>query len=552
MTLESSVAWWRSAVIYQIYPRSLMDTNGDGIGDLQGILNRLPYFSDTLGVDAIWISPFFSSPMKDFGYDVSNFVDVDPLFGTLEDAERLIEEIHRHGMRVILDYVSNHSSDQHAWFLDSRSSLSSTNRDWYIWRDPADDGGPPNNWLSVFGGPAWSLDKATGQYYLHTFLPSQPDLNWRNPGLREAMHDVLRFWIDRGVDGFRIDAAHYVGKDELLRDNPAAKPGAKVMHRPMGDYDTQEHIFDKGTALAHEVYQSIRQLLDTYAQPDEDRLMIGEMHLFDWDEWASYFGPNLDEFHLPYNFGLLQIDWSADAIRNLSRNIEKATPTGAWPNWVIGNHDERRVASRLGAEQARAALAILLTLRGTPTIYYGDELGFVDGDIPEDRRQDPWGSRVTELDLGRDPGRCPMLWTRSHAGRFCDPEVEPWLPVIDAEIYSVEAQIDDPRSMLSLTRALLGLRRERVSLQTGDFIELEGLPAEIFGYVREAGGEQTFVLASMSQKAQSFQNPAAGELNQLLSTNVEAESVIIPQGGLVTLRPNEVIIGSGELEHSST
>ncbi|MEZ4569177.1 MAG: alpha-amylase family glycosyl hydrolase [Thermomicrobiales bacterium] len=227
----------------------LQGLNGDGIGDLRGIAEKLPYLADTLGVDTIWISPFFTSPMKDFGYDVADFQDCDPIFGTLAEAERLIESIHDRGMRVIFDYVSNHSSDRHEWFLDSRSSRESAKRDWYFWRDPGPDGGPPNNWLSVFGGPAWTFDEATGQYYLHSFLASQPDLNWRNPELREAMHGVLKFWMDRGVDGFRIDAAHFVGKDEELRDNPPAPPGSLHMHRPMGEYDHQLHVYDKGTGI---------------------------------------------------------------------------------------------------------------------------------------------------------------------------------------------------------------------------------------------------------------------------------------------------------------
>jgi len=528
-------------VIYQVYPRSFLDSNGDGIGDLRGIIEKLPYLSETLGVDAVWISPFFTSPMKDFGYDVADFVDVDPIFGTLADAEELIGEIHDQGMRVILDYVSNHSSDRHAWFQESRSSRSSSKRDWYIWRDPAPDGGPPNNWLSTFGGPAWTLDEQTGQYYLHSFLSSQPDLNWRNPDLRDAMHGVLRFWLDRGVDGFRIDAAHYVGKDELLRDNPPAPPGASTMHKPMGEYDSQLHVHDKGGEFAHTVYQDIRAFVDEYAGSADDRLLIGEMHLYDWDEWASYFGPNLDEFHLPYNFGLLNTGWDSGEIAELIEAIESALPEGAWPNWVIGNHDERRVASRLGPEQVRAAMTLLLTLRGTPTVYYGDELGMPDVDVPPELQQDPWGSQMPELDATRDPERSPMLWTDGPNGSFSVPEVAPWLPVADPSSYSIEVQDDDPQSMLTLTRKLLEIRRRRPSLNAGSISLLGDLPDGCLGYFRQEGDESTLVLVSFSGDEMGVQLDRSYEGETLLMSSVDADRSG-PATGHLRLSPHEAVV----------
>lgn len=542
MTSSSARPWWQTAVIYQIYPRSFKDSSGDGIGDLRGIQENLPYLAETIGVDAIWISPFYKSPMKDFGYDVADFVDVDPIFGTLADAEELIDAIHGYGMRVILDYVSNHSSDQHEWFRDSRSSRDSARRDWYIWRDPAPDGGPPNNWLSTFGGPAWTLDELTGQYYLHSFLKSQPDLNWRNPELREAMYDVLRFWLDRGVDGFRIDAAHYVGKDEQLRDNPPAPPGATTMHKPMGDYDRQLHLYDKGMPFTHEVYQGIRRFVDEYAEAAgyDDRLLIGEMHLYDWDEWASYYGPELNEFHLPYNFGLLNIDWNAPDAAGLIDAIESAIPEGAWPNWVIGNHDESRLATRLGAEVSRAAMTLLLTLRGTPTIYYGDELGMPDVDVPPDKMQDPWGLQMPELDVSRDPARSPMLWTTGPHGGFSAPDADPWLPVCDPTAYCVIVQMESPTSMLALTRRLLQVRRERQSLQVGATALLEGLPRDVLGYARVHGDETTLIVISYSNKELSVHLEMANRGTQLLSSiDPEKRGQL---GDTVRLMPHEAIV----------
>ncbi|CAN5588068.1 alpha-amylase family glycosyl hydrolase [soil metagenome] len=542
MMSSSDRPWWQTAVIYQIYPRSFRDSNGDGIGDLRGIQDNLPYLADTLGVDAIWISPFYRSPMKDFGYDVADFVDVDPIFGTLADAEGLIEEIHGHGMRVILDYVSNHSSDQHEWFRDSRSSRDSARRDWYIWRDPAPDGGPPNTWLSTFGGPAWTLDEATGQYYLHSFLKSQPDLNWRNPELRDAMYGVLKFWLDRGVDGFRIDAAHYVGKDEQFRDNPPAPPGAMTMHKPMGDYDRQLHLYDKGRPFAHEVYQGIRRFVDEYAEDAgcDDRLLIGEMHLYDWDEWASYYGPELNEFHLPYNFGLLITDWTASDSAELINAIERALPEGAWPNWVVGNHDESRLATRLGAEVSRAAMTLLLTLRGTPTIYYGDELGMPDVEVPLEMMQDPWGLQMPELDVSRDPARSPMLWTTGPHGGFADPDTSPWLPVCDPELHCVAVQIDNPDSMLTLTRKLLQVRKDRQSLRAGAVTVLDGLPGEVLGYVRDHGSESTLVLVSFSNEECSVELDTAYRGLQLLSS-IDPER-IGELGATIRLMPHEAIV----------
>src|SRR5437879_4455703 len=330
--------WWQHAVVYQVYPRSFQDTNGDGVGDIPGVTQRLDYLRETLRVDALWLSPFYPSPMADFGYDVADYTDVDPLFGSLDDFDRLVTEAHRRGLKVIIDWVPNHTSDQHAWFQESRASRDSAKRDWYVWRDPKADGSPPNNWLSVFGGTAWTLDAGTGQYYLHSFLAQQPDLNWRNPEVRAAMFDSVRFWLERGVDGFRIDVAHMIMKDPGLRDNPPNPDAAGQMHKSMGDFDSQIHLYDRGHADVHEVYRDLRRMLDSYSA-ESPRMAIGEIHIYDPAEWATYYGANLDELHLPFNFGLLRSTWTAQAIRSSVDTVEATLPDGAWPNYVLDHAD---------------------------------------------------------------------------------------------------------------------------------------------------------------------------------------------------------------------
>ncbi|MDQ3547471.1 MAG: alpha-amylase family glycosyl hydrolase, partial [Chloroflexota bacterium] len=369
--------WWQSGGVYQIYPRSFRDSDGNGTGDLTGVIEKFDYLSEMLGVDAIWLSPFFPSPMADFGYDVSDYCGVDPLFGDLTTFDRLVAQAHAREMRVIIDYVPNHTSDQHPWFIESRSSRDNPKRDWYVWRDAQPDGSLPNNWQASFGGPSWTFDETTGQYYLHSFLPQQPDLDWRNPEVKEAMFDVVRFWLERGVDGFRIDVAHRIMKDPELRDNPPAPDAGLVRHKDQGDYDAQLHIHDMGHEDVHEVYRDMRTLLDEYSD-EQPRIAIGEIHIFELEVWSNYYGGELDELHLPFNFGLLAVPWDAAAVREFVTELEGTIPDGAWPNYVVGNHDEPRIASRVGPERARIAMMLLLTLRGTPTLYQGDELGMQD------------------------------------------------------------------------------------------------------------------------------------------------------------------------------
>ena len=524
-------AWWQRGVIYQIYPRSFQDSDGDGIGDLKGVAERLGHLA-TLGVDAVWISPVYPSPMADFGYDVADHCDIDPVFGTLADFDRLLAAAHARGLRVILDFVPNHTSDRHPWFRESRASRDNLRRDWYIWRDPGPRGGPPNNWLSEFGGPAWTLDEATGQYWYHAYLPEQPDLNWRNPGVVAAMLDVLRFWFRRGVDGFRVDAIHHLIEDAQLRDNPPNpdwRPGmspARSVIR-MRTMDQPE---------VHDAIIVMRRAADEFggevAGQFGDRVMIGEAYL-PIDRMMAYYGVDLTGFHLPFNFHLLSTPWQPTAISALISAYEAALPPGAWPNWVLGNHDRSRVASRLGPEQARVAAMLLLTLRGTPTIYQGEEIGMVDVAIPPELVQDPWERNVPGLGLGRDPVRTPMPWTGDPGGGFTTGR--PWLPLGQANLAaSVAAQAEDPRSMLSLYRALLRLRRDEPALAVGRY-EPVAATDRVLAYRRDHGGRRLLVALNLGGEAAELPGAPGGKL--LLSTQLDRAGDAV--GTPLSLRPHE-------------
>ena len=490
-----SGAWWKTGVVYQIYPRSFQDRDGDGVGDLPGIEQRLDHLA-TLGIDAIWISPICPSPMADFGYDVADYCDVDPLFGSLADFDRLIAAAHKRGIRLILDFVPNHSSDRHRWFVESRSSRDNPKRDWYLWRDPAPGGGPPNNWISDFGGSAWEWDEATGQYYYHAFLKEQPDLNWRNPEVREAMYDALRFWLDRGVDGFRIDVLWHLIKAAEFPDNPLNPdyhPALGQMHKVM-----QHHSTDQPEV--HEIAAEMRRLADGYGE----RVLIGEIYL-PIDKLMTYYGRELDGVHLPFNFQLIDAPWNARALARIIADYEAALPPGGWPNWVLGNHDRPRVAAKLGEAQARVAATLLLTLRGTPTVYYGDELGIGAVEIPPDRVRDPRELREPGLGLGRDPVRTPMPWDAKPNGGFTTGE--PWLPLnADWRTRNVAAADGDSGSMLHLYRRLLALRRSHEALSTGDIalIEAEG---DVLAYERRAGEERLLVVLNLGEMEQLMPLP---------------------------------------------
>ena len=467
--------WWQRGIVYQIYPRSFMDSNGDGTGDLPGIEQRLDYLS-WLGVDAIWISPIFPSPMADFGYDVSDYTDVHPIFGTLADLDRLVHAAHARQIRVLLDFVPNHTSDQHPWFVESRRSREDPRRHWYLWSAGRPDGAPPNNWLSVFGGGAWQHDPTTDQFYYHAYLKEQPDLNWRNPAVRAAMGDVLRFWLDRGIDGFRIDALRQVIKDDQQRDNPpdpSWRPGQSPYASLLPVYTT-----DRPELM--DVITELRAISDAYPE----RLLIGEMYL-PIERLVTYYGTDGRGLHLPFNFHLILTAWQARTIGALVETYEAALPAGAWPNWVLSNHDRSRLASRVGAAQARVAAMLLLTLRGTPTLYQGDELGMHDVPIPPEAVQDPVERNLPGLGLGRDPERTPMQWDGGPNAGFAAPAARPWLPLAsDYRTMNVASEQTDPRSMLSLYRQLIQLRRALPALTVGSYRTLH-MDDQVLAYARE-------------------------------------------------------------------
>ncbi len=532
--------WWHRGVIYQIYPRSFMDSNGDGIGDLAGIISRLDYVAHVLGVDAIWLSPIYPSPMADFGYDISNYTNIDPIFGSLQTFDELLDQAHQRGLKVLIDFVPNHTSDQHPWFIESRSSRTSPKRDWYIWADAKPDGSAPNNWLSVFGGSAWEWDEQTGQYYLHSFLKAQPDLNWRNPEVQAAMFDVIRFWLERGVDGFRVDVAHYLMKDPGFRDNPPNPDVSVVAYKSLGNYDSQLHLYDFGHPDIHNLYRQFRALLDSYSQT-APRFSVGEVHVFKWDDWAKFYGEKLDELHMPFNFALVGAAWKADKVRAIVDAIEAALPPGAWPNYVYGNHDEHRMVSRVGAAQARIALMLILTLRGTPTMYYGDEIAMHDVQILPHQVRDPWEFNVPGMGLGRDPERTPMQWDNTPNAGFCAPGCNPWLPIAaDYQQINVQTELNDPTSMLSLARWLLALRRQSAALQVGTYTPVDDVPADCFVYVRQAGTERQLIALNFSSQKQVLTLPKtirADKIHLHISTLMDRDDPIDLTA--FTLRPDE-------------
>jgi len=479
-----TAAWWQRGVVYQIYPRSFQDSNGDGIGDLAGIIQRLPYLVD-LGVDAVWLSPVYPSPMADFGYDVSDYVNVDPIFGTLADFDGLVAAVRAHGLKLIMDLVPNHTSEAHPWFVESRASHINPKRDWYIWRDGR-DGGPPNNWLSEFGGSAWTLDPATGQYYYHAYLAAQPDLNWRNPAVVDAIHKAMRFWLDRGVDGFRLDTIHHLVEDAELRDNPANED---YTNGPPIERFTRLYTTDRPET--QDVLDGFRKVVDEY----DDRILIGEAYI-PLEHLMAYYGMQGGRLHLPFNFQLLSTPWCAEELALLIQRYEGLLPQGCWPNWVLANHDRPRIASRVGPAQARVAAMLLLTLRGTPTLYYGDELGMTDVPIPPELVQDPWEKNVPGFGLGRDPVRTPMAWSTDRNAGFSS--AKPWLPLgPDAQIRNVAVQAADDGSLLAFYRALLRLRRTEDALAVGAYGQVEH-HGDVLTYERVAGSRRLFICLNLS------------------------------------------------------
>jgi alpha-glucosidase len=464
------MTWWRAGVLYQVYPRSFLDTDGDGVGDLEGVRARLAYLR-WLGVDGVWLSPIYRSPMADFGYDVSDHCAIDPVFGDLDRFDRLLADAHAGGLRLLLDWVPNHTSDRHPWFVESRSTRGSALRDRYFWRDGPAPGVPPNNWRAAFGGPAWTWDPGTAQWYLHLFLPAQPDLNWSNAGVVEAMHGVLRFWLDRGVDGFRADVVHLIGKDPALPDQPPELADVDLV----GVHDHP---------AAHPLLRGIRRVLDAYPG---DRAMVGEVNLGSPALLAPYYGAG-DELHLVFNFSLLWAPWEAGAWADRIAASEAAlTPAGAWPVWALSNHDTPRHRTRYGGgeDRARVAATVLLTLRGTPFLYAGEELGLGDAVVPDERRVDPGG---------RDGCRAPLPWDGSPQHGWAG---TPWLPWAPAS-GDAAALAADEGSILHLYRRLLAARRGSAALHGGAWEPLQA-PAGVLAYERRAGDDVRQVWANFGE-----------------------------------------------------
>ncbi|MDR6198030.1 alpha-amylase family glycosyl hydrolase [Siphonobacter sp. SORGH_AS_0500] len=480
--VKNQQLWWQSGIIYQIYPRSFQDSNADGIGDLQGVINRLDYLK-WLGIQAVWLSPIYPSPMADYGYDISDYQGIHPIFGSMDDFDQLLEEVHQRGMKLILDLVPNHTSDQHPWFLESKSSRDNPKRDWYIWKDALPDGSEPNNWLAMFGGTAWEWDETTQQYYYHAFLKEQPDLNWRNPEVREAMMNVMHYWLKKGIDGFRVDVMWHMVKDAHFRNNPINpdyQPHQATVDQLLAVYSTDQ-------PEVHDIVRQMREVLDAY----EERMMIGEIYL-PVHKLVTYYGENGSGAHLPFNFQLLNLPWNATQLAAAISQYEGALPEYGWPNWVLGNHDQPRITSRVGLQQARVAALLLLTLRGTPTIYYGDEIGMQDVPIPFSEVQDPQGLNMPDKNLSRDPARTPMQWNASTYAGFSSEK--PWLRLSSTyRRLNVESEKDNPFSMLTLYKRLIDLRQKELSFTAGDYIPVYS-DQQILAYKRTHENAPAFLI----------------------------------------------------------
>jgi alpha-glucosidase len=488
--------WWQSVVIYQIAVPSFADSDGDGRGDIRGIAEHLGYLNDgtadSLGIGAVWLSPIHPSPLQDFGYDVTDHYAINPRLGTSDDFEHLLGACHQRGMRVIMDLALNHTSDQHPWFAESRSSRTHPRRDWYIWRDGRKPGKPPNKWLAVVEGSAWRYDEATGQYYYHAFLPFQPDLNWRNPEVRQEMLGVVRYWLDRGVDGFRLDLINFLYEDRNLRDNPV-----RLGLRP---YLAQRHLHDFSQPESLEVAEQLRDVADEYG----DRVLMGEIFSDRPEDSVAYVGDGTDRLHLAFYLDFLLRKWTAEEYRASVEWLEDHLPPKAWPCYYLNNHDLKRTYSRLGGrrhahDKALVTAAMLLTLRGTPIIYYGEEIGMPTSRVPRDKLDDPIGKRFWPLKVGRDGSRTPMQWDSTRHAGFT--RGEPWLPVDPCcRDRNVERLSEDERSLLSWYRRLIHVRNERAELHAGSYRTLGDVSRGVYGYVREASDSSILVLLNFTRR----------------------------------------------------
>ncbi|HEY8574908.1 MAG TPA: alpha-amylase family glycosyl hydrolase [Devosia sp.] len=512
--------WWQDAVGYAIFPLSFQDSDGDGWGDINGITSRLDYMQ-WLGIDLIWLGPLYRSPLIDAGYDIADFEAIDPRFGTLADFDRMLAEIHHRGMRLVMDFVPNHTSDQHEWFKQSRSSRTDPKRDWYIWRDGKSDGQPPSNWIDNTKQPAWTWDEATGQWYYHLFLPSQPDLNLRNPDVIDAIERGMAFWLDRGIDGFRLDSAMNLFEDEFLRDEPMDDD---LDSEPPGWMD---HVFSSDRPETHRLIARFRRLLDRYG----DKVFIGEVQA-PLARFMRYYGQTEPMLHLPFNTQVMKTKpWKARKVDASIEQFMQLLPEHGWPNWVIGSHDVPRLASRLGPAQARVASFLLLTLPGTPFIYYGDELGLERSKFSPEQAVDPY----EPFGLGRDAERGPMPWSNEANGGFTTGK--PWLPLGENwKSCNVETAREDQRSMLHLHRQLIALRQDHPALRGKGYEPAWGND-ELLAFYRTGDGKRYLVAANLSMTPQSM--PLEGDGKILVSTALSRSENV---QGHVSLEPNEAVL----------
>ncbi|MCD6570807.1 MAG: alpha-glucosidase [Deltaproteobacteria bacterium] len=538
---KTTPKWFKDAVVYQIYPRSFLDTNGDGIGDLNGITEKLDYLNDgtpnSLGIDAIWITPLYPSPQYDFGYDVMDYRGVDPQYGTMEDFDRLLREAHKRGIRIIMDMVPNHTSHLHPWFLESRSSKDNPKRDWYIWRPRPKGRKYPNNWLGIFGGRAWEWDNKTKEYYYHTSVPEQPDLNWRNPQVREAILSDMAFWLDKGVDGYRLDVINWTMKDKELKDNPHC-----IGRRP---YDMQRHLYDKDQQEAVDVAKAMRELTDRY----KDKILVGEVALDHSDprEAARYLGENGDGLHATFNFSFTYSRFGAERFKAEVSAWEEAVGKRGWPTYVLSNHDEIRHISRYAKgrwtiPRARVLAAMLLTLRGTPFLYYGEEIGMRNLWPKRSEILDPLGKRYWPFHPGRDGERTPMQWNGSKNAGFSTGE--PWLRVHpNFRKINVDIQDKDPNSLLNLYRRLIWIRKENSALREGSYKEYPNSPTGIFSFFRQTHEQHLFTALNFTKERKSFtiDQANAGKAKIIFSEpefgtkSLDAKGFEIPPYGILIL-----------------
>ncbi len=527
--------WFHTASVYHVYPRSLKDTNTDGIGDLEGIIDSLDYFNDgteeSLGVDALWLSPIYPSPGKDFGYDVTDHKAIDPLMGNMRTFETLLAEAKRRGIRILLDYIPNHTSDEHPWFQESRSSRKNPKRDWYIWRDPAEGGGPPNNWLSVFGGSAWTFDEMTGQYYLHHHFSFQPDLNWRNAEVREEMLGVLRFWLDKGVSGFRTDAIYTLIEDASFADNP---PNPNYRAGKDDPYLSLLHENDLGDEEMYGVLGEMCEVISHY----DDAFMVSESYV-DVSTLDKLYAACKNGRHAPLNFSLISLPWEAQAYKAHIEELESTLDDHEWPNYVLGNHDRRRVTDRLGRERARLLAILQMTLRGMPFVYYGEEIGMKGADVSDDKRQDPLSLQLPGMHMGRDSERSPMQWDGTEHAGFS--KVQPWLPVAeDYELYNVKAEEEDPDSFLALYRHLIWHRKHSSALSSGEYVSIDVGSGDVLGYERVATDERVCVVLNFSTEDRDIILPFR-EAKVVASTHMRKEGEIV-EGPQYRLRGHEGLV----------